>query len=119
MTDSGRPGQGAVRVRVALPGHLRRLAGLVEQEVVLSVPAGGPVTLGSLLEALEREYPALVGLLREPLPPGAERPATLRPLVRVFCGLEDLTPLGPDAALPDKATSGAQAVRIVGALAGG
>lgn len=114
-------------VRVILPGHLRRLAGLYGPEVslVISVPAGAgpaasapaaaapPVTLGAVLDALEAAHPALRGLLREP---GAPR---LRPYVRFFAGATDLTPQGQDAALPPEVCSGAEPLRIVGAVAGG
>lgn len=114
-------------VRVILPGHLRRLAGLHRPEVSLAIPlpaaagpaasapacATHPVTLGAVLDALEAGHPALRGLLREP---GTLR---LRPYVRVFAGPADLTPQGPDAALPPEVCSGAEPLRIVGAVAGG
>ncbi len=74
------PAARAVRaVRVALPGHLARLAA-------------------------------------ERAPNGAMR---LRPYLRVFAASADLTPAGLGAPLPPEVRSGSDALRIVGAIAGG
>lgn len=132
------PAARAVRVvRVALPGHLARLAGLGERglEVAVALPAmAGPAianpgasapegdaatgvpTVGALLEALERAYPALQGVFTERAPDGAMR---LRPYLRVFGAAADLTPAGLGAPLPPEVLSGSAALRIVGAIAGG
>lgn len=132
------PGARAVRVvRVVLPGHLARLAGLGERglEVAVALPgvavppiassgapapqgmaAAGVPTVGALLEALERAYPALHGVFTERAPDGSMR---LRPYLKVFGAGVDLTPAGLGAPLPSEVLSGSDALRIVGAIAGG
>jgi hypothetical protein len=97
-------------IRVVLPAHLRVLAN-VEREVQLEV--AGPVTLRSILDALESRYPMLRGTLRDRL--------TLkrRPLVRFFACEEDISHEDPDAPLPDALAAGQEAFYIVGAIAGG
>ncbi len=97
-------------IRVLLPVHLRTLARL-EGEATLDVAA--PVTLGSVLDALETRYPVLRGTIRDYV--------TLRrrPFVRFFACEEDLSLEPPDSRLPDAVTSGAEPFLIVGAMAGG
>jgi molybdopterin synthase sulfur carrier subunit len=97
-------------IRVALPTHLRRLAG-VEQDVILD-PAG-PATLGAVLDALEAEYPMLRGTLRDHVT------GQRRAFVRFFACGEDLSHEPPDALLPDPVVPGEEPLRVVGALAGG
>ena len=71
----------AVMIRVELPHHLCTLAH-VGTEVQLEVE--GPVTQRSVLDALERDYPMLRGVIREHI--------TLqrRPFLRFFACEEDL-----------------------------
>ena len=97
-------------IRVQLPYHLRNLA-RVEGEAHLEVPA--PVTLGSVLDALEAHYPVLRGTIRDH--------ATLkrRPFIRFFACKEDLSLEPPETKLPDEVLSGAEPFLIVGAMAGG
>ena len=97
-------------IRVVLPYHLRTLA-RVDGEVELEVEP--PVTLGSVLDALEVRYPVLRGTIRDH--------ATLkrRPFVRFFACKEDISNDPPDAALPDAIATGAEPFLIVGAMAGG
>jgi sulfur-carrier protein len=97
-------------IRVTLPFHLRRLA-KVDDEVRLEVPA--PVTLGSVLEALERSYPVLRGTIRDY---GTLR---RRPFLRFFACEQDLSHDPPDAPLPEAVASGAEPLMVVGAVAGG
>jgi sulfur-carrier protein len=97
-------------VRVELPAHLRTLA-RVGAEVTLDV--GGAVTLGSVLDALEREYPVLRGTIRDHVT------HTRRPFVRFFACAEDLSHEPPETALPDAIARGQEALLVVGALAGG
>ena len=97
-------------IRVMLPFHLRRLA-RVEEEVELEV--AGPVTVRSVLDALERRYPVLRGTIRDH---GTLR---RRPFLR-FCACErDLSLDPPDAPLPQPVASGAEPLMVVGAVAGG
>jgi len=97
-------------IRVVLPAHLRTLAH-TDREVHLNVE--GPVTLRSVLDALEARYPMLSGTVRDHV--------TLqrRPLVRFFACQEDVSQEPPDALLPDAIATGAEPFLIVGAIAGG
>ncbi len=97
-------------IRVVLPAHLRTLAH-TDREVHLNVE--GPVTLRSVLDALEARYPMLSGTVRDHV--------TLqrRPLVRFFACQEDVSLEPPDALLPDAIATGAEPFLIVGAIAGG
>ena len=97
-------------IRVVLPPHLRKLA-RVEREVQLDVE--GPVTLRSVLDALEARYPMLRGTIRDHV---TQR---RRSFVRFFACQEDLSHDPPDTPLPDAVASGAEPFLIVGAIAGG
>jgi len=100
----------AATVRVKLPEHLRRLAG-VDGEVALAVD--GPVTQRSVLDALEGRYPVLCGTVRDR---GTGR---RRAFVRFFACEQDLSHEQPDDPLPDAVAHGAEPFLVVGAMAGG
>jgi hypothetical protein len=93
-----------------LPAHLRTLA-RVDGEVQLEV--AGPVTLRSVLDALEARYPVLQGTLRDHVT------QKRRPFVRFFACEEDLSHDPPDTPLPDAVVSGKEPFLVVGAIAGG
>ena len=97
-------------IRVELPQHLRTLA-QVGREVQLDVAA--PVTLRSVLDALEAKYPMLRGTIRDHV--------TLqrRAFLRFFACEEDLSHQSPDAPLPDAVVSGKEPLLVIGAIAGG
>ena len=97
-------------IRVVLPAHLKKLAG-VSGEVRLEVD--GPVTQASVLDALEARYPMLRGTIRD------HETRRRRPLVRFFACLEDLSHEPPDAPLPEAIATGAEPFLVVGAMAGG
>jgi molybdopterin synthase sulfur carrier subunit len=97
-------------IRVALPFHLRTLAG-VTGEVELAV--AGPVTQSSVLGALEAKYPMLCGTIRDHVT------HKRRPFVRFFACGEDLSHESPDAPLPEAVAKGAEPYLIIGAIAGG
>jgi molybdopterin synthase sulfur carrier subunit len=97
-------------IRVVLPTHLRRLAN-TDREVEIEVE--GPATIGSLLDALEAQYPMLRGTIRDHVT--KER----RPFLRFFACGEDISLEPPETALPDEVVAGAQPLRVVGAMAGG
>ena len=97
-------------IRVALPTNLRRLAN-INREIEIEVE--GPVTLGSVLDALETRYPMLRGTMRDHIT--KER----RPFIRFFACGEDLSHEPPDAPLPEAVATGSEPLRIVGAMAGG
>ena len=97
-------------IQVVLPANLRILA-QVGTTVELSVE--GPVTQRTVLDALESEYPALLGTIRDP---GTKR---RRPMLRFFACEEDLSDESPDAPLPAAVTAGKEPYLVVGAMAGG
>ena len=97
-------------IRVVLPTHLRQLAH-VDGEVKLQIE--GPVTQGSVLDALEANYPMLRGTIRDQVT------HKRRAFVRFFACGEDLSHEPTDAALPEKVATGAEPYLIVGAIAGG
>jgi sulfur-carrier protein len=97
-------------IRVALPAHLRTLA-RVNGEVELQVT--GPVTQGSVLDALEASYPMLRGTIRD------QRTGRRRAFIRFFACEQDLSHERPDDPLPGAVASGAEPYLIVGAMAGG
>jgi molybdopterin synthase sulfur carrier subunit len=97
-------------IRVELPAHLRTLA-RVGGEVSLEVE--GPVTLRSVLDALEETYPVLRGTIRD------HGTLKRRAFLRFFACEQDLSHQPPDEALPPPVASGAEPFLIIGALAGG
>jgi molybdopterin synthase sulfur carrier subunit len=97
-------------IRVKLPTHLRRLA-QTGGELMLHVD--GPITQRSVLDALEAQYPALRGTIRD------HKTQQRRSLVRFFACGQDLSHESPDAPLPDAVATGAEPFLIVGAMAGG
>jgi sulfur-carrier protein len=97
-------------IRVVLPPHLRTLAhvnGDVEVEV------DGPVTLRSVLDALENRYPMLQGTIRD------HGTLQRRPFLRFFACEQDLSHEPPDTPLPDAVVRGAEPLIVLGAIAGG
>jgi molybdopterin synthase sulfur carrier subunit len=97
-------------IRVALPYHLRNLA-KVDSEVQLEVPA--PVTIRSVLDALEMKYPMLRGTIRD------HGTMKRRPFIRFFACQEDLSLEPPETPLPTEVVSGIEPLLVVGAMAGG
>ncbi|WIM98353.1 MoaD/ThiS family protein [Actinoplanes oblitus] len=97
-------------IRVILPVHLRTLAHS-GKEVRVEVPA--PVTQRGVLDAVEREFPMLVGTIRD------RETGRRRPLVRFFACEEDLSNESPDTPLPDRVVRGEEPFMVVGAMAGG
>ncbi|HEY2432810.1 MAG TPA: MoaD/ThiS family protein [Vicinamibacterales bacterium] len=97
-------------MRVELPYHLRQLAG-IDGDCVLDVP--GVVTMGQVLDAIERRYPMLQGTIRDHL--SGQR----RPLLRFFACDEDISFAPLDAPLPEAVARGAEPVIVLGAIAGG
>jgi sulfur-carrier protein len=101
---------GEFMVRVVLPPHLRALA-RINHEVVLDV--NGPVTIRSVLDALESSYPMLCGTIRDHVT------QQRRPFLRFFACSEDFSHESPDAPLPEPVSTGAEPLLVVGAIAGG
>ena len=97
-------------IRVALPQHLRTLAG-VDAEVQLDLD--GRPTQRSVLDALEATYPVLRGTIRN------HQTGERRDFIRFFACGRDLSLEPADDPLPDEVASGDEAFRVVGAMAGG
>ncbi len=100
----------AAQVRVALPYHLRNLAG-VGSEVTVEVAR--PVTVRTVLDALEARYPMLCGTIRD------HTTLERRPFLRFFACEEDLSHDSPDVPLPEAVVAGKEPLLIIGAIAGG
>ena len=101
-------------IRVVLPAHLKTLARVQLDswgELHLEVP--GAVTVTTILDALENQYPQLRGTMRDHVT------GKRRPFVRFFACQEDLSLDPPDTPLPEKIATGAEPFLIVGAIAGG
>jgi sulfur-carrier protein len=97
-------------IRVVLPAHLRRLAG-ISGEVTLS--CDGQPTQRLVLDELEASYPMLRGTIRDQIT------GKRRAFMRFFgCG-QDLSHEPPDAPLPAAIAAGTEPYLIVGAMAGG
>jgi sulfur-carrier protein len=97
-------------IRIALPRHLRVLAGTTGE---LTVDLDGPATQQGVLDALEAAYPALRGTIRDPAT------GQRRPFIRFFASEEDLSHQAPDAPLPEPVAAGREPLLVVGAMAGG
>ena len=95
---------------MVLPFHLRNLA-QVSGDVELDVAP--PVTLRSVLDALEARYPMLRGTIRDHVT--LER----RPFLRFFACAQDLSLDSPDAPLPEDVASGEEPFFVIGSIAGG
>src|ERR1700730_4884030 len=97
-------------IRVILPPHLRTLA-RVGSEVTLEVAS--PVSLRTVLDALEARYPMLRGTIRD------YDTQQRRAFLRFFACEEDLSHEPPDAPLPEAVASGKEPFIVIGAIAGG
>jgi sulfur-carrier protein len=97
-------------IRVALPQHLRTLAG-VDGEVQLDLD--GQPTQRSVLDALEASHPVLAGTIRN------HQTGERRDFIRFFVCGRDISLDPADDPLPDEVASGAEVFRVVGAMAGG
>ena len=97
-------------ITVALPTHLRALAG-VEGDQAVDVPDAP--TIGDVLDALEGRYPVLRGTIRD------HGTLKRRPFMRYFACERDYSHDPLDTPLPDRVVAGEEAFRVVGAIAGG
>jgi hypothetical protein len=97
-------------IRVRLPHHLRILARTGSE---VKVEVEGPITVASVLNALESKFPMLRGTIRDHVT--QQRRAYLRYFA---CGT-DVSHESPDDPLPDKIISGDEPLIVLGAIAGG
>jgi molybdopterin synthase sulfur carrier subunit len=109
MTD---PTTGATTgsVRVLLPAHLR---GMAKVDGEIRVAVRGEVTQRSVLDAVEAEFPVLLGTIRD------RTTAQRRPFVRFYACSTDLSHQPPDTPLPSRVVQGEEPFLVVGAMAGG
>jgi sulfur-carrier protein len=98
------------RVLVTLPYHLRNLA-RIDGDV--EVDAAVPVTIRSVLDALEVRYPMLRGTIRE------FGTGQRRAFLRFFACGEDWSLESPDKSLPEVVAQGKEPLLVIGAIAGG
>jgi molybdopterin synthase sulfur carrier subunit len=105
MTDAAN-----TSVRVILPAHLRALA-KIQGEIRVDIP--GEVTQRAVLDAVEAEFPMLLGTIRD------RSTAKRRPFVRFYACEEDLSHDEPDALLPERVVHGEEPFLVIGAMAGG
>src|SRR5690348_2375234 len=92
-------------IRVVIPPHLRTLAH-VDGEVQLEV--NGPVTVRSILDALEARYPVLRGTIRD------HGTLQRRAFLRFFACEQDLSHDSPDTPLPEAVVAGSEPLLVVG-----
>jgi len=98
-------------IRIDLPLHLRRLAGIPGHELTLEVEH--PITLRTVLDTLEQTYPQLRGTIRN------HTTKERRPFLRFFVCEEDWSHHPPNTELPAAITDGHEPLIILGAIAGG
>lgn len=97
-------------VRVVLPGHLRTLAQVGAE---MAVEVSGPVTIASVLDAVEKAHPELRGTIRD------HTTLRRRAFVRYFACQQDLSHDAPEDPLPAAVADGREPLLVVGAMAGG
>jgi hypothetical protein len=97
-------------IRVVLPPHLRNLAH-IEGEVKVEIK--GQATQRAVLDALEVNYPALRGTIRDHVT------QKRRALLRFYACQEDLSNEPPDTPLPNAVQNGEEPLLVVAAVAGG
>jgi len=98
------------QIRVQLPYHLRNLAH-VGNEITLDVPP--PISIASVLDALEARYPMLRGTIRD------HGTLQRRPFLRFFACQEDLSLDPLENPLPAAVAEGREPFLVIGAIAGG
>ena len=97
-------------IRVIMPYHLKNLANVTGE---VEVDVAEPVTLRSVLDALEARYPMLRGTIRD------HTTGQRRPMVRFYACEQDFSHDSPDTPLPPAVVSGTEPFLVIGAIAGG
>lgn len=97
-------------IRVILPFHLQNLAKCPAE---VSVEPLGDPTIGSVLDAIEAQFPNLKGTIRD------HGTLKRRPFLRFFADGEDISAEPYETELPQAVQSGVKPFMIVGAIAGG
>jgi len=99
-------------IRVILPYHLRNLA-RVEDEAEIEVEVEGSVTLGAVLDSIEKRYPMLCGTIRDHVT------NKRRDFLRYFACENDLSHESLETVLPEAVATGEEPFIVLGAIAGG
>ncbi|HSK94993.1 MAG TPA: MoaD/ThiS family protein [Euzebyales bacterium] len=97
-------------VRIALPAHLRTLAGVGSE---VRVDVSGTPTIEHALDALESAYPMLRGTIRD------HRSHDRRAFMRYFACGHDLSQAPVSTPLPGPVADGTEPFCVVAAIAGG
>jgi sulfur-carrier protein len=97
-------------LRIELPFHLRALAGT---GVEIQLDVAPPVTIVSVLDALEERHPMLRGTIRD------HTTKKRRDFLRFFACNQDFSNAPSDSPLPPAVVAGNEPFLIVGAIAGG
>ncbi|GAC1575559.1 MAG: MoaD/ThiS family protein [Candidatus Dormibacteria bacterium] len=79
----------------------------------VQVEVAEPPSVASVLDALEAQYPALRGTMRD------QASGVRRPFIRFYASEEDLSQEPMDAPLPPAVAGGAEPLAVVGAMSGG
>jgi molybdopterin synthase sulfur carrier subunit len=98
-------------IRVVLPAPLRAIAKIDQEELRYALTT--PATQRAVLDAVEADYPALRGTIRDQVT------FKRRGFLRFFACSRDLSHESPDAPLPDEVQDGREPFLVVGATAGG
>ena len=96
--------------RVCLPFHLRNLAQVGPE---ITVEAAQPVTIKSVLDAVEARYPMLRGTIRD------YDTGKRRAFLRFFACEEDFSLEPMETQLPQPVADGKEPLLVIGAIAGG
>jgi hypothetical protein len=114
-----------MKVRVALPAHLRTLAGLARGATEVQLSVGGrfkngeersgseTISIASLLDALEEAYPMLRGTIR------SHNRGERRAHLRFFGEGRDLSFTAVEDPLPETIVRGEEPFIVIGAISGG
>lgn len=97
-------------IRVVIPSQLGTLT---DAPRVVEVEVPKPITLASILDALETAYPSLRGLLRDP------STGKRRPMIRFFAAEEDISHSEMNEDIGNLVAAGKNEIWIVAAISGG
>jgi molybdopterin synthase sulfur carrier subunit len=97
-------------IRVVLPAHLKTL---VRESREIELEVAGVASQRSVVDALEKRYPVLLGTIRDPIT------KKRRAFIRFFVCEEDISHDDPEARLPESVVAGNEPFFVIGAMAGG
>jgi molybdopterin synthase sulfur carrier subunit len=97
-------------IRVVIPQHLRILA-RINGELQLDVAQ--PVTIKTVLDTIETQYPMLCGTLRD------QSTGQRRAMVRFYACEQDFSNDSLETPLPEAIAEGQEPLLIIGAISGG